>query len=975
MKSQLFTFCFTAALVALVTTGCLEGPLDHPEDADFPTAQEADAEPDAVPSGMCSFDDGSHEACSIACEYLQECDALAPVDEDTNNCVWRCTGALLADDEGITTITQCAIASGGECGQVLDCVGASPEEEPEHDVVEIPSADDTEIADEAGSVTVAECETACDAYHMCNGSFDFDWLHQCFEECLFGAETSEVLGAVDCVLSSNSCGEVVACVDPEIDGPAVPDELPEHPMVPDCIDGCALAIECMDEVDDMATCINDCIDLSFTAGGQDLIACVVEAHECDSFNDCMAEFTTPGDDQEDADDAACAAHEDCPPGLVCQDGVCQPPAHDDGFTNDTGAFPDFDGDGLPDHPLTPVCVDGCEMAALCMDDADDIFSCVNDCLAISETPDGPGLIACVLAADECDTFLDCIADFTGDGHEDEDVDTDMDGTPDHEDAFPHDASESQDTDGDGIGDNAQSNDESNNQEDFGCPPEGCPDGSVEEVTCFLACGRVTPCMDEGADQAMCLDSCLAAFNSPEGQESLSCVFGNEGCDALLDCGLFDHVPTPDASGDDGYPDEDIAEVPFDEDDTHGHPCFGPEATEGFGCGDIVIEKELMITDLSVIEDPSRTFDGCTGTPMGAWTFGKLMADMAPVDADGGADTSGFMLNFLESWLVDQELNGFVSSARPSISQQIIEPWLARSGGQELDPAKAPFRLLAVVNRVDLRNTSEGPGFSAGEGRFVFGLVDVENGCTPLEYTVIFEYGLPASDLEGVQNWALDWHQLGGEDFAHHGGDYNSHLQGVTSQFAARGANPHKINGNAINQIRTNEISLGGPWELREFRLQADGQLAQVSCKQEPGAELRNSDDLADWVNDNADEVLNSTHTVPSDMLGPAAPVEGLWLQDMDVDPQVRHTFALNTCSGCHQAETGTPFLHVGTRSAGLATPLSGFLVGTEISDPVSGEPRVFNDLERRMLDLCNLVSPEATAADVHDVDPAPACAP
>jgi len=42
---------------------------------------------------------------------------------------------------------------------------------------------------------------------------------------------------------------------------------------------------------------------------------------------------------------------------------------------------------------------------------------------------------------------------------------------------------------------------------------------------------------------------------------------------------------------------------------------------------------LMVTDLGVVEDKDRTFNPCAppataGTPMGAWTFGNLMTDMA-----------------------------------------------------------------------------------------------------------------------------------------------------------------------------------------------------------------------------------------------------------------------------------------------------------------------------------------------------------
>jgi len=247
---------------------------------------------------------------------------------------------------------------------------------------------------------------------------------------------------------------------------------------------------------------------------------------------------------------------------------------------------------------------------------------------------------------------------------------------------------------------------------------------------------------------------------------------------------------------------------------------------------------------------------------------------------------------------------------------------------------------------------------------------VEDGCSPREFVVIFEYGQPANNAAEIQEWAHAWHELGEHDF---GPDYNDALELVTEKFAGAGADPTKPNSSSINQIRTNEIALDGPWELREFRVQPDGQLAQVSVKQEPGEALKNSPELAQWINDNEEAVLNSSHVVPSDMLGPAAPVTGLWVPEGVDNPDARHSFALNTCSGCHQAETGAPFLHVGSRFPGEPTPLSGFLVGITVTDPISGALRAFNDLERRQQDLCNLVSDEATEDDVLDVDVAPAC--
>ncbi len=74
--------------------------------------------------------------------------------------------------------------------------------------------------------------------------------------------------------------------------------------------------------------------------------------------------------------------------------------------------------------------------------------------------------------------------------------------------------------------------------------------------------------------------------------------------------------------------------------------------------------------------------------------------------------------------------------------------------------------------------------------------------------------------------------------------------------------------------------------------------------------------------------------------------------------EARHKLSLNTCSGCHGTEeTGTSFLHIDPRAAGQVAGLSGFMTGITRSDPVSGQNRTFNDLERRRLDLRAIVCP------------------
>ena len=78
----------------------------------------------------------------------------------------------------------------------------------------------------------------------------------------------------------------------------------------------------------------------------------------------------------------------------------------------------------------------------------------------------------------------------------------------------------------------------------------------------------------------------------------------------------------------------------------------------------------------------------------------------------------------------------------------------------------------------------------------------------------------------------------------------------------------------------------------------------------------------------------------------------------------RHNFALNTCGGCHRAETGTAFLQVGfptdhnlPRSLGKSAALAGVLTGMDTPDPVvPATTRSFGDLKRRQTDLEELLT-------------------
>jgi len=388
-------------------------------------------------------------------------------------------------------------------------------------------------------------------------------------------------------------------------------------------------------------------------------------------------------------------------------------------------------------------------------------------------------------------------------------------------------------------------------------------------------------------------------------------------------------------------------------------------------------KELMITHLSVVEDPVRTRFATPaprstallarpGVPVttrpspsqAKWTFGKLISDMA-----GANDPSTFVLDWLAHWETDQQINGFSAAARPDIRAQVIDPWLAASGGARLDMAKAPFRLLAIVNRIDLRKNPSYAAGHAGEGRFVFGVTDPSG--NPLAFTVILEYELPARTLADVKAWAAAWHELGALPF---GAAYNAKLEAITDRFAGRNAAPAKTNGSAINQVRTNEITLRRPWELREFRLASrGGALVQTTCTQEVDMSLFNTPELAAYINADEANILAQRHTVPQPMLAAAAPELLVLNAPGRINPEARHKLSLNTCSGCHFRETGTAFTHVDVRAAGQEARLSGFLTGITAGDPITGAPHAFNDLAGRAQDLRHVLT---TPTPVLMVEPA-----
>ena len=388
-------------------------------------------------------------------------------------------------------------------------------------------------------------------------------------------------------------------------------------------------------------------------------------------------------------------------------------------------------------------------------------------------------------------------------------------------------------------------------------------------------------------------------------------------------------------------------------------------------------RSLMVTDPGVVDDAANTFNFCTngGTMLGPWTFGRLMTEIAnePVT---GIDPAVLAEHWLTEWQSTQNINSFMIPSRPGAAG-VLSVWPRLPNGR-LDLARAPFRLLAIVNRLDLRDNTLYGGTNGGEARLVFGALNCgpnaqQSQGEPVEFLVIFEYGIRRSGCAGVKDWAQKWLDLGA--LMPGSPAYNTALKQLTDQFTLRDADPTRLpNRSALRQLRSNEDYLRPPiWELREARICTSSStcswlLEHDTTAQTPDVSLQHSSSLVNYINDNEAAILAGTHVVTlkypvnwpfggNFLGGGIKPGAGFpWNGPQNgpsfiVNLAARHLFALATCNGCHTVETDTSFVHISPRFAGSASQLSGFLTGITTTDPVDHTSHTFNDLQRRAIHL------------------------
>jgi hypothetical protein len=376
------------------------------------------------------------------------------------------------------------------------------------------------------------------------------------------------------------------------------------------------------------------------------------------------------------------------------------------------------------------------------------------------------------------------------------------------------------------------------------------------------------------------------------------------------------------------------------------------------------KRELLILDLSVVEDPTRS------AYPGAWSFGHLIEELA-----GERDVEEFIVSWLTQYATDIQVNGFNVEYREFFLERVLGAWKEKSkknGVEGLDLSDPPFRLLGIANRIDLRESSAGQVVNAGEGRMIFSFIDPggdpEASEDILRATMIMEYHLPASSCEQVQKWANAWHSLG--SLAMGSDAYKAKLELITRSFTDR-----TLDGTShLAQLRTNEQIDVLPWQWREFQLNDQGWLAQTTVANTPDTQVNHSKLFADYVNTNEALILSGQHQVPLTWRGKpfrggssdGEPASGHFEAPGIQNNEARHQVSFLTCVGCHTNETGAGFFQVGLRSIGHASFASGFLTGIDQPDPIDPNTiRHFADLKRRQVDLARLLSASCGEIQAH----------
>lgn len=287
-------------------------------------------------------------------------------------------------------------------------------------------------------------------------------------------------------------------------------------------------------------------------------------------------------------------------------------------------------------------------------------------------------------------------------------------------------------------------------------------------------------------------------------------------------------------------------------------------------------KELVIVDDAVVES-----DAAKNATGGALGFAHTMETIAGEPDDASAMT----LAWLDAWAPAS----FTCAWLQASAANACDATCSECASHDLDMTSAPFRLMAVSNRIDL-DVEEGQG---GEGRLLFAATEGpgdDPASAALPMTVIFEFRLGGPPGE----WAAGWHALG--DAGESNAQYMQNLLKLTENFTT---------AHQLAQIRVDDEATDPNGILLEFHLDesapAQTRIAPATLNRTPPHALDGSPSLEGFIETESQQIVADTYQLPSDMLADRVVLGQRWNLPGTGD-SLRHDFASGTCDGCHGTE-------------------------------------------------------------------------
>lgn len=361
-------------------------------------------------------------------------------------------------------------------------------------------------------------------------------------------------------------------------------------------------------------------------------------------------------------------------------------------------------------------------------------------------------------------------------------------------------------------------------------------------------------------------------------------------------------------------------------------------------------KELLVTDRAILGG-ARIDATRNDAP---WSFRHAVEGLAPPN-EGAAFASAWLATW-QSTSTGPASGSLPLTARPDVRASLVCPWLrltpenacdatcSQCTAENLDLTRAPFRLLAIVNRLDLAEGQQSCDENKAEARLVYVALDGTGAALP--FNVIFEYGA----LGTMAGDAKAWHALASLS----GEAYAAALERISRSVTDSGRT-------TLKQLRTSEnlgAAHGSAYELRQFERGGDRLVVAALTNTAPDS-LNGTQQLADHVLNHGKEIASGDNAITLAMRTASStmPRSDFRWSDTSGDTGRGSTldlFGLSTCNGCHAGHRGdttrVPFSHIGANAQG-DTVLSRFLDDPEsrTNDELAFRER---SLGRRLVGQC-----------------------